>query len=94
MVTFKATELKPLGRLALLVFKTLGVIRYTEIEKDGEPWIECNNLTLINFVLKLLGPMREVHLTVILLLIQTIGSLVAFTVRYPMALFFYGKIEA
>lgn len=46
-------------------------------DKDGE-FTECNNMTLINFVLKLIGPTPEQNLTVLLLLIQvrsTIGGL-------------------
>lgn len=45
-------------------------------DKDGE-FTECNNMTLINFVLKLIGPTPEQNLTVLLLLIQvrsTIGG--------------------
>lgn len=38
-------------------------------EKDDE-FIECNNMTLINLVLKILGPTHERNLTAIMLLIQ------------------------
>ncbi len=56
--------------------------------------MECNNLTLINLALKLLGPMREPTLTRLLLGLQLACTDVAFTVRYPLALAFYGEIVA
>lgn len=38
---------------------------------DGDDeFIECNNMTLINLVLKMLGPTHERNLTTIMLLIQ------------------------
>lgn len=38
-------------------------------DEDGE-YTECNNMTLINFVIKLIGPTHERNLTLLLLLIQ------------------------
>lgn len=38
--------------------------------QDGDEFIECNNMTLINLVLKILGPVHERNLTVIMLAIQ------------------------
>lgn len=38
-------------------------------ERDGD-FIECNNMTIINLVLKLLGPIHERNLTIIMLIIQ------------------------
>lgn len=39
------------------------------MDEDGE-YSECNNMTLINFVIKLIGPIHERNLTLLLLLIQ------------------------
>lgn len=39
------------------------------MDEDGE-YTECNNMTLINFVIKLIGPTHERNLTLLLLLIQ------------------------
>lgn len=47
--------------------KLLEVRRNQEGDDD---FIECNNMTLINLVLKLLGPIHERNLTVIMLIIQ------------------------
>ena len=94
MNVFKESEVKQPGKLVLRAFECLRLIHLRRCEKDGENYVECNNLTLINFALKLFGPMREQTLTVLLLVFQVICSLVAFFVRYKLAMFFYGKIEA
>lgn len=39
-------------------------------QKGGDDFIECNNMTLINLVLKILGPTHERNLTAIMLIIQ------------------------
>ena len=49
------------------VFRTFKVVQWHE---DREGTVTCNNLTIINFVLILFGPMREPTLTTILLIIQ------------------------
>lgn len=49
------------------LLKLLEVRRGQEGDDD---FIECNNMTLINLVLKLLGPTHERDLTVIMLVIQ------------------------
>jgi UDP-N-acetylglucosamine--dolichyl-phosphate N-acetylglucosaminephosphotransferase len=49
-----------------------------EYEKDGETYVECNNLTLINLMLKFFGPMHERSLTILLIVIQ-----VTYSVRRP-----------
>lgn len=43
------------------------------VDKDGE-FTECNNMTLINFVIKLIGPTPERTLTILLLLMQVRGA--------------------
>lgn len=49
------------------VFRTFKVVQWRE---DSEGVVTCNNLTIINFVLITLGPLREPILTTILLIIQ------------------------
>jgi UDP-N-acetylglucosamine--dolichyl-phosphate N-acetylglucosaminephosphotransferase len=94
MSVFKKKDIKFLGRLILAIFSTFRLIHYREFEEKGEAHIECNNLTLINFCLKTFGPMHERTLTLLLMCIQVLGSLLAFVIRYPLALFFYGEIIA
>ena len=91
---FKRRDLRMPGRLALAALHSVGLLRTRTFSRDGEEWVECNNLTLINLVLKLCGPMHERTLTVLLLVIQVACSVVAFAIRYPLAFLFYGEIIA
>ena len=52
-----------------------------------------SNLTLINFVLHVCGPMRERDLTVVLMLLQAISSILAFFIRYVLAGVFYSTVQ-
>jgi len=56
-----------LGRLIMWILKTFNLIKW---EEDMSGLVTCNNLTLINFVLINVGPLREPTLTSILLIIQ------------------------
>lgn len=51
--------------------------------------IRVNNLTIINFVLRLTGPTHEQTLTLYVLLLQVACSGVAFFIRYGLVKFFY-----
>ena len=94
MTEFKKSDLKFLGRCALNLFSILKLVTMEEIKKDGEDWIRCNNLTLINFVLHLCGPLHERTLTIAILGFQIICSVIAFLIRYPAAKLFYGEVIA
>jgi UDP-N-acetylglucosamine--dolichyl-phosphate N-acetylglucosaminephosphotransferase len=61
-------------------------------EVDTVAMVEFNNLTIINLFLKLLGPLHERHLTLLLLLLQVACSALAFAIRYPLAYYFFGEI--
>ena len=92
---FPKSQLKPLGSLALCILQTFGLVHVTIIKDEGqEDVVECNNLTLINFILKLLGPMHEQTLTVFLLVLQVLCTMIAFTVRYPLAYLLFGEVVA
>ena len=39
-------------------------------QEEDDEFVECNNMTLINLVLKFIGPTHERNLTTIMLLIQ------------------------
>ena len=82
---FKYDDLNVLGKICYKIFKILRIVK-TE-EKDGV--ITCNNLTIINFAINILGPIHEQKLTYILIGFQIFCSLVAFAIRYPLAKYFY-----
>lgn len=89
---FKTADLNYLGKLSVAIFRMLHLVHCEEKKdsnSDKETYIECNNLTLINFVLVWNGPTHEAELTTILLVIQVFCSLLAFTIRYPLASLFY-----
>lgn len=86
---FKCRSLSPLGAYVLKVCEKLRIVDVRQgVDKDGE-YTECNNMTLINFVIKLIGPTPEKTLTVLLLLMQVAGSLIAFSIRYQLVRLFY-----
>nr|XP_033774447.1 UDP-N-acetylglucosamine--dolichyl-phosphate N-acetylglucosaminephosphotransferase [Geotrypetes seraphini] len=86
---FKSKDLSKLGALILKVMEALWLVEVKqELDEDGK-YMECNNLTLINLVLKLIGPTHERTLTLLLLLIQVLGSTSAFLIRYHLVRLFY-----
>ncbi|EFN76420.1 UDP-N-acetylglucosamine--dolichyl-phosphate N-acetylglucosaminephosphotransferase [Harpegnathos saltator] len=86
VIIFYKSELNVIGRLLMWILKTFRLIKWQE---DQNGIITCNNLTLINFVLINVGPLREPTLTSILLTIQIVSSALAFVIRYPLASIFY-----
>merc|ERR1719422_557298 len=99
LTCFEKQKLGSIGRLCLAILSVtkLASVKEVDIKIDDEnttKMVECNNLTLINFILRLTGPMPEQTLTVILLMVQVICSLIAFTIRYPLAYLLYSEIIA
>uniref|UniRef100_A0ABD2WUK3 UDP-N-acetylglucosamine--dolichyl-phosphate N-acetylglucosaminephosphotransferase n=1 Tax=Trichogramma kaykai TaxID=54128 RepID=A0ABD2WUK3_9HYME len=86
VIVFDKKELNRLARFIMSIFRCFRVVDWKESD-DGI--VVCNNLTLNNFVLIFFGPIREPSLTNIMLLIQTICSVFAFIIRYPLASIFY-----
>ncbi|KAI6073211.1 UDP-N-acetylglucosamine--dolichyl-phosphate N-acetylglucosaminephosphotransferase [Aix galericulata] len=86
---FKTKSLSALGAYTLKAVKSLHIVDVRSgMDEDGE-YTECNNMTLINFVIKLIGPTHERNLTLLLLLIQVLGSVIAFSIRYQLVRLFY-----
>lgn len=52
------------------VCELLKLLKVRRDQGEDKDFIECNNMTLINLVLKVLGPVHERTLTVIMLFIQ------------------------
>ena len=101
LTCFDKQKLGGVGRLllALLTLTRLASVRERDVKVDNETertvrMVECNNLTLINLILRLTGPMREDRLTLVLLGVQVACSLLAFAIRYPLAYLLYGEIVA
>ncbi|KAI6228934.1 Glycosyltransferase, group 4 family [Aphelenchoides fujianensis] len=93
MAEFEAKQLRPLGRLAVGILRTVGLLHYREFEKDGEKWIEVNNMTILNLMLKFTGPLHEWELNNRLLAVQTACSLFAFVCRFGLSRLFYDEVQ-
>jgi len=87
---FKYEDLPILGKLSYFLLTRFGLV-HTHKGKDGI--IEMNNLTIINFVLKLIGPTHERTLTTAMLLIQVLCTLIAFGIRYQLAKLVYDVVH-
>jgi UDP-N-acetylglucosamine--dolichyl-phosphate N-acetylglucosaminephosphotransferase len=82
--TFKFKPLKTdkqrIGRLFISILEFLKLAKITRT-KTGR-WVECNNLTLINVILMYLGPMKESNLALMVGVVQILGSVIGFIIRY------------
>lgn len=88
-VSFRPNSLSSLGHFCLSVAKSLRLVNYKEVEKDGETYAECTNFTIINYFLKVVGPTHEKTLTIYLLSIQVLCTCIAFFIRYGLSRLFY-----
>lgn len=86
---FKTKSLSFLGTFILKVAENLGLLTVRHSEDEDGAFTECNNMTLINLLLKVFGPMHERNLTLLLLLLQVVGSAVTFSIRYQLVRLFY-----
>ncbi|CAN2387914.1 UDP-N-acetylglucosamine-dolichyl-phosphate N-acetylglucosaminephosphotransferase activity [Pristimantis euphronides] len=85
---FKVKSLSAVGALIIKVAETLHIADVKR-QQDEEEFMEISNLTIINFVLKIIGPTKEKNLTILLLMIQVLGSCCAFLIRYQLVRLFY-----
>ncbi|XP_068922724.1 UDP-N-acetylglucosamine--dolichyl-phosphate N-acetylglucosaminephosphotransferase isoform X1 [Petaurus breviceps papuanus] len=95
---FKAKNLSLLGTLILKGAEALRLVAVRRGENEAGAYIECNNMTLINLLIKILGPTHERNLTLLLLLLQVIpwaktgmilASAITFSIRYQLVRLFY-----
>lgn len=67
---FKKSELNLLGRLILRVGAFCRLLHVRENSGKDQDMIEINNMTLINLMIKVVGPVHERTLTVVLMTLQ------------------------
>uniref|UniRef100_A0A7R9UMY0 UDP-N-acetylglucosamine--dolichyl-phosphate N-acetylglucosaminephosphotransferase n=1 Tax=Diacronema lutheri TaxID=2081491 RepID=A0A7R9UMY0_DIALT len=89
-VDFRPDELTTLGRLA---YRALAALRAVHVRERADGSVAMSNLTIINFVLHVCGPMREASLTRALLGVQLASSVLAFAIRYPLAALLYDVVK-
>ena len=88
-VTFKQSNLGFVGSTCVQILSTFKLLVVKKhICEDGE-YMEVNNLTLMNFIIKLYGPMHEKDLVYLLLLIQVAANCLGLVIRYNGAIFLY-----
>ncbi|XP_030773401.1 UDP-N-acetylglucosamine--dolichyl-phosphate N-acetylglucosaminephosphotransferase isoform X3 [Rhinopithecus roxellana] len=86
---FKTKSLSFLGTFILKVAESLRLVTVHQSETGDGEFTECNNMTLINLLLKIFGPIHERNLTLLLLLLQILGSAFTFSIRYQLVRLFY-----
>nr|CAG4647121.1 EOG090X07N9 [Megafenestra aurita]SVE92441.1 EOG090X07N9 [Megafenestra aurita] len=87
---FKEMKLNTVSRLVLNIYKMFGLVRVEHVSEDADI-SQSTNCTLINFVLKFMGPTHEKTLAIYLLVLQVLCSVAAFAIRYPLASLFYDR---
>lgn len=79
---------RPSG-LTLAVVRLLAAAKLTKVGINEKKNLTCTNLTILNFLLNFTGPIREDTLTKLIIVVQLMGSVLAFGIRYGLAKFFY-----
>jgi len=75
-------------RVILEIFAFFRLIR---LDKDEKGAIKSTtNMTILNFLLVVFGPMREQTLCILMAGVQVIGSGIAFGIRYGVGSWVYG----
>jgi len=90
----KVSNLNGIGKILIWLVKILRLTNVNQYMENDTMYVEFNNLTLINFILKIFGPLHERTLTCMLLGFQVFCSFIAFAIRYPLAKLFYGEVVA
>lgn len=85
----KESDLNKLGQLVIKMLEPLGLLYVKRTEEKDDKYIEYNNMTIINLAIKFLGPIEEGKLTSVLLFVQVLASLLAFTIRLHVSTYFY-----
>ncbi|XP_041373345.1 UDP-N-acetylglucosamine--dolichyl-phosphate N-acetylglucosaminephosphotransferase-like [Gigantopelta aegis] len=86
---FKEKDLGFIGKMFLKLYRVCFVLHFkTGVGEDSE-FTECNNFTLINLILRFIGPLHEKTLVIILLIFQVFCSIIALLIRYQLSRLFY-----
>ena len=67
---FKEKSLKPIGRLILKLYELVGLVKIDHVVDSDDGSSQSSNCTLINFAIKILGPIHERDLVIRLLAFQ------------------------
>lgn len=82
-MSYAVFRLADISSLGVIILKLLSMLRLVTMEtiQTGEDKgkVRVNNLTLINFVLKVIGPVHEATLTTVMLALQVLPLTVTHT---------------
>ena len=67
---FKSSELGLLGKIIIRIAGALRLLSVTENTGEDKQYMEINNMTLINLLIKFIGPVHERTLTIYMMGIQ------------------------
>jgi UDP-N-acetylglucosamine--dolichyl-phosphate N-acetylglucosaminephosphotransferase len=86
-----ATFTKPPSALTTVILRLFKLLHFVQLtySSDGKTIVACTNLTILNMILCLSGPMKEPSLTKAVMAVQIGGSILAFVIRYAGAGLFY-----
>jgi UDP-N-acetylglucosamine--dolichyl-phosphate N-acetylglucosaminephosphotransferase len=88
---FEPSELNAGGKVVFWLCETF---RLAKVERPaGGTVVKLSNLTIINYVLYVCGPMHEATLTAVLLGVQLVCSALALVVRYQLSGLFYDVVK-
>jgi len=88
---FEPAELNAGGKLVFWLCETF---RLAKVERPaGGTAVKMSNMTIINYVLYVCGPMHEATLTTVLLGVQLVCSVLALVVRYQLSGLFYDVVK-
>jgi UDP-N-acetylglucosamine--dolichyl-phosphate N-acetylglucosaminephosphotransferase len=99
---FDPQEANIISKLIISIFGFLRLVRIKKTKKEStgrkkkgereeEIW-HVSNFTLISLVLVTFGPLREDQVTLIVMAIQTLGTLIGFFIRYGLASIVYNDL--
>jgi len=86
----RLAELKAVGKVVFWLLRTFRLAHVLPPDADGV--VKVSNLTLINFVLFVMGPCREDVLCLRLLLLQVFCSCMCFAVRFGLASYLFETV--
>ena len=86
---FKLSDVGTLGQHVLSLLSMLRLVTMETGVGENKDEVRVNNLTIINFVLRLTGPTHEQTLTLYMLSFQLACSGFAFFIRYGLVTLFY-----
>ncbi|CAD5123298.1 DgyrCDS11655 [Dimorphilus gyrociliatus] len=86
LAEFSEKDIKFPGKYILRIASFFRLINLTQtVEKENHIHYKCTNMTILNLLLRLFGPLHEKTLCCVYLMLQALCSIVAFMIRYQIA---------